>query len=249
MAKKRGQAKKRAQAEQRAPTQVLFKYGELLPARCPLAVFIATLAMIVNDQTLVYPQLNKAIETDAPIHQKLYLARLVSGHVYEAAVYLSATRKAFAEVRTFLDQHLAPERHAKLQAVLALVDQKPEHPAKAPMKRARDMLFHYPVLNREAVKRGAEELQGALGRLEDDNGEVVLSGRRLVETRWLFADELALNMIFVTKPTATPAALSDYLGHLSKLAYNVAKVGDEAITAYIASKGELEDLEESQPPP
>jgi hypothetical protein len=187
------------------------------------------------------------------------LARLLSGHVFEGATYLSETRKHWPTVSAFLKQELDADRQQDLRDVLALVEQKsPQHPALRRIVLARNLLFHYPELDPQHVAKGREELQLALGRLASFEGTTIAS-KKIVDSRFDFADELALNMILETaptKPTGTSqegwfaqvdhSALTDFLAGLLPLANALVRVGDNAVANYFASRGEFVERPDPQ---
>lgn len=164
--------------------RVGFVFGMVFPEDDLLSEWVATLAMTLNDLTLVRDQLEADRDT---AYRFLYWLRLAIGHFNEASMYLDETAE-LDEVKDFVAR-LSPEARAEYVACLDLYRER-----KGPAARLRnEVAFHYPRLNPAQAKR---PMQRVLRRLAGGNGEfnepMNIRGSRL-----LFADDVTAEF-FIT---------------------------------------------------
>src|SRR4051812_38890048 len=96
-----------------------FVMGEVFPADDPVAEWVITLALAMNDLTLVNAMSEK--DEDQP-DRSFYWARLALSHFAEAALFLEASREVPA-VKSFVAS-LAPEALKHHAACLTAFDQR-----------------------------------------------------------------------------------------------------------------------------
>ena len=204
-----------------------FAIGRAFPAEDPLASWTITVGMILNDANHVRRQLHA---TGHKVPEKTYYLRLASGHLLEAAKYLSETRRQWPEVAVFLDRLPAPARN-DLELLLGI--SSPQHPLAGMLERSRHMLFHYPELSPGAFRSGHEEVAQALARLasEGHQSRIRFKGGLRIEA----ADDVALNMIAADEPDPEMRLVTG----LHDLIHALCRFADAAFSSYWASREKI----------
>jgi hypothetical protein len=162
--------------------RIEFKFGEILPAKDPLARWIVKLAMIHND--LVFANNNLLKAKDGTVDW-FYWYRYALAHYHEA-MNLLAEEKDAAEVATFVAGMSAEAR--KLYDDALAIHKEVE----AAASRVRnEATFHYPGEQaRNALDKALRDLAGDKGII--DSGE----SNKVKDVRFSFADEVAGKLFY-----------------------------------------------------
>lgn len=175
---------------------IQFKIGEAFPPESRLARWIVACSMALNDLFLVnrwlVPKLKEEEASEG--YEHLYLARLASLHLFEAATFLRQTDR-FPEIQAFVTQ-LDSEAQDAYQALLAIGKGAVGEFADQ-VEHARNHFSHYGRLLsdeaaayehlRQAIKAHADE--GAIGQILDTTPPIT-------GFRALFADDIAAELTF-----------------------------------------------------
>jgi hypothetical protein len=223
------------------PSAVLrFRIGDAFPADDYLAVWAAEVGMIFNDLLLV-PRLSVAPE--ASNLQRAYFVRLTAAHLWEAAKFLSETCLE-PPVQSLLAR-MPTDRRADLHTHL-VVYELAYHPLHRRVRRARNLLFHYPELKptggapvvRRFRPRGRrrhrdhQDMLEALQRMAKEEG-VIEAWPIFGDTRAWFAADLALNLIMENHPDHDEEAARDFLAKLVGPTTALMRFSEAALTAYM----------------
>ncbi|MBA3383009.1 MAG: hypothetical protein H0T97_14285 [Actinobacteria bacterium] len=190
------------------PRHFAFRMGEVLPTADPLSEWLVTLAVAMNDLTLVHVRLDE--DQDNP-ELAFYWNRLAISHFTEAALFLDQSAEV-EEVSSFVDSlpHDARETYDECLAVFN------EHRGRLFSVRNK-ATFHYPTL-RPGNAQAARPVRDALRALADDRG--VIRSARIRDARALFADDVVA------------AIFAEELGGLDAISAFEARVA-AGVTAFI----------------
>jgi hypothetical protein len=162
-----------------------FRVGDVFPADDVLAEWVATLSMAFNDLSLVAKRLD---EPNMQQHETFYFQRLLIAHVTETCVFLYET-KDIPEVRAFVNE--MPEDAQRMHAdALRMFKAR-----KAELHAIRSHVFHYPELKSQPNQKKPRLMQRVLKAHADT--ETVAAGGRVRDSRMLFADDLAAELLAV----------------------------------------------------
>lgn len=155
-----------------------FRMSEVFPEDDPLAEWLITLALAMNDLALVHVRLDE--DQDDPA-SAFYWNRLAVSHFTEAGLFLADTAEVH-EVKAFVGS-LGDEARAKYDECLAIFRER-----RALLFRTRNKAtFHYPAL-RPTTPHAPRPIRDALTALRDERG--VIRQARIREARGLFADDV-----------------------------------------------------------
>lgn len=160
-----------------------FPVHEVFPADDPLAEWLATLALAMNDIALVHVRLDE--DQDSP-EKRFYWNRVALSHFTEIGRFLNDTR-TIPEIEAFLIS-LPAEVLSHYTACLAVWEEHREN-----LFRTRNRAtFHYPDLRTGAA--ADRPMRDALAANAGERG--VIRAARIRDARALFADDLVTS-IFV----------------------------------------------------
>jgi hypothetical protein len=160
------------------PQYLAFPMGNVFPNDDPLAEWVVTLAIAMNDLTLVHVRLEE--DQDNP-DQAFYWNRLAISHFTEAGLFVEQTSEIDV-VSAFVGSlpTTARENYAECRAVFA--------DCRSRLFSVRNKAtFHYPSL-RPNDAQAARPVRDALRDVADDQG--VIRSARLRDARALFADDV-----------------------------------------------------------
>lgn len=175
---------------------IQFKIGEAFPPDSRLARWIVACSMALNDLFLInrwlVPKLKDEEASEG--YEHLYLARLASLHLFEAATFLRQADR-FPEIQEFVSR-FDPEAQAAYQALLA-IGKGASGKFADQIEHARNHFSHYGRLLpdeaaayehlRQAIKAHADE--GSIGQILDTTPPIT-------GFRALFADDIAAELTF-----------------------------------------------------
>jgi hypothetical protein len=229
---------------------ISFKLGEGFPADSRLARWATAFAMAVNDLLLVNRWLVERLsEGSGKPYENLYLARLVSAHLYEVATFLKRSdRDDLPEVRRFIADLDETARQAYEE--LKEIGEGGTGDFARQIKVARNKVFHYsrlvlgeggemhdPIAKALTALSEKEEMESlALGKIEDIKPPI--KGFRAI-----FADDVAINMSFPTdddteEEVEEDTALADYLSTLLKYVLDFVPLARAILLAYTRTRPE-----------
>ena len=182
-------------------TYFAFAMVEAFPEDDPLSEWLITLALAMNDLSLVHVHLED--DQDEP-ERALYWQRLAISHFTEAALFLHETREV-PEVSAFI-QSLDAQKRANYEQCLAVFEER-----RAQLFNTRNKAtFHYPAL-RPGHPQEAGLVRNALAGMGEDRG-IIRSGR-LRDARALFADDVVAKILL--NEVGNLEALPDFLARVA----------------------------------
>lgn len=155
-----------------------FRWAEVFPEDDPLSEWLVTLAIAMNDLTLVHVRL---VEDQDEPDKMLYWNRVAISHFTEAALFLYDT-KDVGEVRDFVAS-LNDEARTNYDQCLAVFEERRGHLFDVRNKAT----FHYPGLT-PTDPRADRPVRDSLDELRDDRA-VIRTGR-IRDARALYADDV-----------------------------------------------------------
>jgi hypothetical protein len=228
---------------------ISFKFGEGFPADSRLARWVTAFAMAVNDLLLVNRWLVERLSEDSgKAYENLYLARLVSAHLYEIATFLKRSdRDDLPEVRQFIaDLDEAAQRaHEQLKEI----GEGGTGDFAKQIKVARNKVFHYSQL---VLGEGSEihdpigKVLKALSEKEEKKGLVLGKIEDIKPPikgfRAIFADDVAVNLSFPTGDEEEDAEegkeMAAYLSALLKHVLDFIPLAQAILLAYTKTRPE-----------
>ena len=196
--------------------------GEAFPADNPVARWLTSLTMGLNDLLHVNKRLVRQLEDDAPPYINVYEGRLAGSHAWEV-LKLMRDGGANPQVAAFLDGLSEIARRDYAEA-LAVYDDASRSEFKSALARARDYFSHYPELDRRELKR-------ALEAVADHQGELH-TGEAFGDFRGIYADEVAGQLFFRTDEDLEP--LKEFLADLRDLTLVLMHFIQRALDAYLS---------------
>lgn len=175
---------------------IQFRIGEAFPPDSRLARWIVACSMALNDFFLVNRWLVPKLEGEEASegYEHLYLARLASLHLFEAATFLRQADR-FPEIQAFVAQ-LDLEAQDAYQALLAIGKRAVGEFADQ-VEHARNHFSHYGrLLPDEAA--AYEHLRQAINAHADEGtiGQILDTTPPIIGFRALFADDIAAELTF-----------------------------------------------------
>ena len=164
--------------------RITFKIGDLFDGSDPVARWITVACLAWNDLALANQRLLHGMKKGAPLLAKL--PRFASGRRLgfgSSLIFLRDAEAKEPQVAAAL-QDLPAQAQADYRTALAPTDPAgPNTWFKNKLRDARHKASHYPKLDRK-------ELATAIGKLADEQGEIVV-GRRFIDLQAGFADDVA----------------------------------------------------------
>lgn len=161
-----------------------FQWHAVFPEEDPLSEWLVTLAIAMNDLTLVHVHLDQ--DQDRP-ERHFYWNRLALSHFTEVALFLEQTA-AVPEVQAFVET-LGGEAREHYDRCLGIFREQRGRLFDVRNKAT----FHYPELRPDEPQAG-RPVRDSLVELREDRG--VIRSARLRDARALFADD-AVASIFI----------------------------------------------------
>jgi hypothetical protein len=214
-------------ALQAAPGFIV-RMDQAFPADRALAQWLVLLGMCFND-VLTLHHLRPAAGGDT--YRGMYLFRLQTAHLYEAALLLNNWFERRAEVRAFVES-LGAGAQADFKTVRSVVRGNGE--LVKWVKSIRNQFFHYPGRD----DRVTADLQEAMRRLSPEDGYAHYGSGLSDESRFAFADAIAIEMftagassdeahvVLKQRVVAATAALENF-AHAALLTY-IQRLPDDA---------------------
>ena len=217
-----------------------FEVGEALPSSERLSWWVSAMAFICNDSILDAVSILRAGNADRP-DELAYFTRIAAGHLYEAAKFIANTAE-WLEVKKLVAglAEVDPKLKADWDLIVALWD--PEAPIRPALDNARHQIFHYPELYGGC--RGVPEVTAALERMKDQTGRLEL-GKGFGSYRFLFADDLALDMIIEPEPGGDQEAFERFAGGLKDHVLALQRCSEAVLAVHFMSLGTMVEV----PPP
>ncbi|MFH1852564.1 MAG: hypothetical protein ABIA75_09485 [Candidatus Neomarinimicrobiota bacterium] len=163
-----------------------FKYA--FPSNKILSNWISTLALITNDLILsnrnLIDEFDKHPQKGTP--EVSYYLWLTCAHYREAAKYYSKTLK-HPEISSFIES-LPLSTENQLNQMKNDFEPWDESLLKTIVKPIRDIFIHYPTLD-------SKDWVNVWGKLDEQFGELHQKGSALGDSRWIFADDIRINLI------------------------------------------------------
>jgi hypothetical protein len=165
-----------------AVPHLAFRVAEVFPANDPLSEWLVTIALAMNDLTVVHDRLEE--DQDEP-HKAFYWQRLALSHFTEAALFLHDTANV-AGVTAFVES-LGAEARARYDECQAVFEER-----RGQLFDTRNKAtFHYPEL-RPANPQADRPVREALRAMRDDRAVIRLG--RIRDARSLFADDVVAHI-------------------------------------------------------
>jgi hypothetical protein len=160
------------------PRYLAFPMGEVFPNNDPLSEWLVTLAVAMNDLTVVHVRLDE--DQESP-ELAFYWNRLAVSHFAEAGLFLEQTAE-IEQVARFVGS-LPDVAREKYEECLSVFNECRRRLFSVRNKAT----FHYPVL-RPGSPQAARPVRDALSDLADDRG--VIRSARIRDARALFGDDV-----------------------------------------------------------
>jgi hypothetical protein len=207
---------------------ISFKIGEGLPASEPVARFVTVLAMVSNDANRSIDELLNLDDgaRDAGA-RRMMLFRQQSAFFYEAATFITESRRRFPEINDFIEA-LPQEARDECAQVVGGVDPASTYYIGDWLAQHRNVTFHYSEMHPDKAAHGKEEITQALEDADELQGTVYVGEDGSV--RFWFADEVVTQ--WLPPDEAKPATIITLREALMALV----RFTQRAFAAYIASR-------------
>jgi hypothetical protein len=173
---------------------IKFNIGEAFPADDEVARFVTVLAMMSNDTNRAMAELvrledEKEPDLDAGARKMMFF-RLQIALFYEAALFISNTRRHSTDVAHFLAK-LPSDAQSDCEIVTGGIDPKSSHFVGQWLEDHRNVTFHYSKVHPHAAAHDDEDAARALKQAAPLDGYVFVGDERaLGSVRFWFADEI-----------------------------------------------------------
>ena len=205
--------------------RISFKIGDLFDRSDPVDRWITVACLAWNDLALANQRLLRGLKKRAPPHENLRDSRVVAAWVWELSDFLREAEGKEPQVAAAI-QALPAQAQADYRTALAPTDPAgPNTWFKNKLRDARHKASHYPRLNRK-------ELATAMGKLADEQGEIVL-GRRFIDLQAGFADDVAVNLFFASDPKRWEEEFKRFATELREVVLAFMRFLQEALQAHL----------------
>lgn len=216
-----------------------FRIGDVFPADSPIAAWLVTLSMSLNDVVASNIRFAK-VEAEAPEWERQYLFNIASMHLFEPVKHIYEAPRRFPEIERFAHGLSADAREAQGRLEpLATGRAAPER--KHPLEHLRNSVAHYNAMHTGKWESGSDPIRSLLTD-KADTITVVEVGETIQDLRFAYADEIRAAGFLALVPTeADQRAL---LGELVAATADVSLFIQRALDAWMMEhQGSLTEVE------
>lgn len=205
---------------------ITFKVGDLFDRSDPVARWITVACLAWNDLALANQRLLRGMKKGVPPHENFRDSRVVAAWVWELSNFIRDAEAKEPQVAAAI-QALPAQAQAGYRTALAPTDPGgPNTWFKNKLRDARHRASHYPKLDRK-------ELSTAMGKLAEEQGEIVL-GRRFIDLQAGFADDVAVNLFFASDPRRWEEEFTRFATELREIVLAFMRFIQGAVQAHLA---------------
>jgi hypothetical protein len=199
--------------------------GEVFPADDPVARWLVTMSVGLNDVVFANGLMEKA-EKD---YEDLYFFRLASSHLWELAKFITDSHDAWDEIQQFVSQ-LPDDARKRFEAIRQVVTTGELSTVGKELVQVRDLFSHYQEMDDQARKNPRDPITKALDARASEEIELEV-GKEVRELRLSYGDEVIGTTVMRLIPDEE--AQKRVLGKLAEAVGHVTTFVQVALNAWL----------------
>lgn len=196
-----------------APRTFKFTMGEVFPPDDPVARWLVTMSVGLNDVVFA----NRNFEKAEKGYENVYFFRLASAHLWELAKFINESHAAWKEVQEFVSG-LSNEAQHQLDAIKEIATTGTVATVGTALVQIRDLFAHYQEMDPQARDTPRDPITKAMKALAEVEANVEVE-EVVRDLRLAFADDVIDKAIIGLLPDEeiqrqVLGALGEALGHV-----------------------------------